>query len=324
MKKLTACLMVLVMLCTLLIAGCFAETVTAGNRTTKLTAHFATVEEGQQLMRERTLFHEHIAEGTLGFFLQRKGGTLEEYIEYSAEQVMEFTPEEEQRVNDTLAWLQDMLERHGLALPDPGEITFVKTTSQEALGSAGYTSGGTIFLGWFAYTPEYYTDDMFRELVAHEVFHCLSRKFPEFRQAMYSLIHFTVMDHEIDVPEDLRNRIIANPDVEHHDSYATFTINGEKTDCYLVFLTDSVFEKEGDTFFEGMYSGVVPLDGSAVYRADEVEDFMQVVGANTNYVEDPEEAMATNFAYAIQYLDAGYGNFPSPEILEGIIDCLRQ
>ena len=324
MKKLTACLMALVMLCTLLIAGCFAETVTAGNRTTKLTAHFATVEEGQQLMRERTLFHEQIAEGTLGFFLQRKGGTLEEYIEYSAEQVMEFTPEEEQRVNDTLAWLQDMLERHGLALPDPGEITFVKTTSQEALGSAGYTSGGTIFLGWFAYTPEYYTDDMFRELVAHEVFHCLSRKFPEFRQAMYSLIHFTVMDHEIDVPEDLRNRIIANPDVEHHDSYATFTINGEKTDCYLVFLTDSVFEKEGDTFFEGMYSGVVPLDGSAVYRADEVEDFMQVVGANTNYVEDPEEAMATNFAYAIQYLDAGYGNFPSPEILEGIIDCLRQ
>ncbi len=237
---------------------------------------------------------------------------------------MAFTPEEEQRVNDTLAWLQYTLEHHGLLLPDPGEITFVKSTSREALGSAGYTSGGTIFLGWFTYMPEYYTDDMFRELVVHELFHCLSRQFPEFRQAMYSLIHFTILDHEIDAPEEIRERIIANPDVEHHDNYASFTINGEKKDCYLVFLTDSVFEKKGDTFFEGMYSGVVPLDGSAVYRAEEVEDFWDVVGRNTNYVEDPEEAMATNFAYAILNLDKEYGEIKTPEILEGIIELLKK
>lgn len=326
MKKLTVWFMILAMLGIMLTAGCSAEPAVAEETilTTKLTAHFATVEEGQRLMRERTLFHDQIAEGTLGFFLQRKGGTLEEYIEYSADQVMAFTPEEEKRVNDTLTWLQYTLEHHGLLLPDPGEITFVKSTSQEALGSAGYTSGGTIFLGWFAYSPEYYTDDMFRLLVVHELFHCLSRQFPEFRQAMYSLIHFTVMDHEIDVPEEIRERIIANPDVEHHDNYAAFTINGEKKDCYLVFLTDSVFEKKGDTFFAGMYSGVVPLDGSAVYRVEEVEDFWDVVGRNTDYVEDPEEAMATNFASAIQNLDAGYAEFKNPEILEGIIEYLKK
>ena len=43
-------------------------------QTTKLTAHFATVEEGRQLMRGRTLFHAQISESTLDFFLQRKGG----------------------------------------------------------------------------------------------------------------------------------------------------------------------------------------------------------------------------------------------------------
>ena len=174
------------------------------------------------------------------------------------------------------------------------------------------------------YSPEYCTDDLFRQVVVHEIFHCLSRKYPEFRQAMYSLIHFTVLDHEIEVPEAIREWIIANPDVEHHDSYATFTIGGEKKDCYLVFLTDSVFEKEGDTLFEGMYSGIVPLDGSAVYRTDEVEDFWDVVGRNTDYVEDPEEAMASNFAFAIQNLDAGYEQFPSPGILEGIVEYLEK
>ena len=161
------------------------------------------------------------------------------------------------------------------------------------------------------------------ELVAHELFHCLSRLYPEYRQAMYSLVDFTVLDQDIEVPEEIRDRIIANPDVEHHNSYATFTIGGEKKDCYLVFLTDNVFEQVGDTFFDGMYSGVVPLDGSGVYRVDEVDDFWDVVGRNTDYVEDPEELMATNFAYAILYLDEGYGAFASPEILEGIVEHLK-
>lgn len=291
--------------------------------TTKITARFATVEEGKRLMRERTLFHNQISEQMLPFFLQKKGGTLEEYIEYSEAQVMEFTPEEMQRVNDTMDWLTAQLEKHGLMLPDPGEIMFVKSTCQETLGAAGYTSEGNIFLAWFVYTPQYYTDEMFRELVVHELSHCLSRQYPEYQEALYSLIHFTLLDQDIEVPEEIRNQIIANPDVEHHNSCATFTINGEKKDCYLVFLTDSVFEKPGDTFFSGMYSGIVPLDGSRIYRVEEVEDFWDVVGRNTDYVEDPEEAMATNFAYAITNLDHGYEGYANPEILEGIIDYLK-
>ena len=323
MKKILSLLTALALL--LGCAAAAAEPAPAGMPwTTKLTAHFAAVEEGQQLMRGRTLFHEQITDSTLDFYLQRKGGTLEEYIDYSADQVMDFTPEDEQRVNDTLAWLQDILERHGLKLPDPGEITFVKTTCDETLGAAGYTCGEAVFLCWITFLPECYTDDMFRTLIVHEISHCISRMYPEYREALYSLIHFTLLDEDIDVPEEIRSMIIANPDVEHHDSCATFTIGGEKKDCYLVFLTDSVFEKAGDTFFSGMYSGVVPLDGSAVYRVEEVDDFWDVVGRNTDYAEDPEELMATNLASAITNLDNGYDSFGSPEILQGIVDYPKQ
>ena len=328
MKRLLAVLAALALL--LGCAAVYAESAAAETVwTTTFTAHCATVEEGQQLMRGRTLFHDQIREKCLAFLLQRKDGTLEDYIEYSASQVMEFTPEEEQRVNDVMAWLHDTLEAHGLQLPDPGTVTFVKSTGQEALGSAGYTSGGAVFLAWFTYAPEYYTDQMFRELVVHELSHCLSRLYPEYRQALYSLINFTVVDQDFDVPEEIMEQIVANPDVEHHNSYATFTINGEKKDCYLVFMTEDTFENPGDTFFSGMYSGVVPLDGSAVYKVGaigelcEVDDFWEVVGENTYYVEDPEEVMATNFAYALTWLDDGYDSFASPEILEGIVDYLK-
>ena len=55
---------------------------------------------------------------------------------------------------------------------------------------------------------------------------------------------------------------------------------------------------------------------------DDVPDFWDVVGRNTEYTEDPEEIMADNFACAILYLDEGYDSFDNPEILQGVIDYL--
>ena len=326
-KSILKAILTLVLVLALACPAAFAETAPAETETvwtTKLTARFATLEEGQQLMRDRTLFHEQITDKTLAFFMQKKGGTLEEYIDYSAEQVQAFTPDEEQRIIDTLAWLQEQLEKHGLKLPDPGPITFVKSTGEEARGAAGYTNEGTVFLAWFVYHEEYYKDEMLHQVVVHEISHCLSRLFPEYRDALYSIVHFTVLDKDIEIPEEIREQIVANPDVEHHNSYATFTIGGEKKDCYLVFLTDSVFEKPGDTFFSGMYSGIVPLDDPKIHRVDEVEDFWDVVGRNTDYVEDPEELMATNVSYALTHLDTGFGEYKNPEILEKIVEYLKK
>ena len=105
MKRILALLAAFVLL-----AGCASALASSAPAetamTTQITARFATVEEGQQLMRERTLFHNQITDDTLAFYLQKKGGTLDEYIEYSAEQVMAFTPQEELRVNTALDWLQ--------------------------------------------------------------------------------------------------------------------------------------------------------------------------------------------------------------------------
>lgn len=322
MKRILAVLTALVLLIgTTAVCAESASAETAAQRTTKIEAHFASVEEGQQLMRNRTLYHEQINEKNLEFLLQKKDGTLEEYIEFAAEQVQPFEPEDEQLINDTLSWFQEQLEKHGLSLPDPGTVTFVKTSGQEAPGAYGYTSEGTIFIT----SPIFMVaaEDEARELIVHEIFHCLSRLFPEFRQAMYSLIHFTVLEKDIDIPQEIQDVFVANPDVEHHNSTAVFTINGEKKECYLVFMTDSVFEKAGDSFFNGEYAGVVPVGESVICRADEVEDFWDVVGRNSSYAMDPEEIMAINFYKTILHLDDGLENCPSPEIPEGIVEYLK-
>ena len=54
-----------------------AESAAVGaGRTTQITARFATVEEGRQQMRDRTLFHAQITESMLPFYLQKKGGNV--------------------------------------------------------------------------------------------------------------------------------------------------------------------------------------------------------------------------------------------------------
>ena len=79
MKRFMTVLMMLALLIST-VSSC-AET---ANRTTKITAHFASVEEGQELIRDRTVYHEQINEGTLAFLLQKEGGTLDDYMKNQA------------------------------------------------------------------------------------------------------------------------------------------------------------------------------------------------------------------------------------------------
>ena len=79
--------------------------------------------------RNRTQFHQQINALSLDYLLQKKGGTVEEYMEYSVQQVLPFAPEEEQRVSDAMEWLNQLLESHGLKLPDSFCFTYTTSSS---------------------------------------------------------------------------------------------------------------------------------------------------------------------------------------------------
>jgi len=326
MKKLSSKIKLLLTLLILLFA------ITGCGKKDTITYNYLSAKESADVLGSIDFYYDGMGQKMLDFCCQKKGSTAEEYKEFSMNQTLDYTDSEKEIIDNSVDRIMKTIEENGYNLPQNTNISFAKTTMKEASGAAGYTHGTTVFLGQnfidlIANNLEVEgVSEYCDEVVSHEIFHCLTRNNPDFRKDMYSFINFTINESDFDIPQEIKDELISNPDVRHHNSHAVFTINGEKKDCYLVFLTDNTFENPGDNFFDGMYTGLVDINDGTLYRYTDASDFYDVLGYNTEYCEDPEECMATNFSYAISYGINGYNNegYKSPEIIENIIEYLKK
>ncbi|MBR2276039.1 MAG: hypothetical protein IJ873_08285 [Lachnospiraceae bacterium] len=137
---------------------------------------------------------------------------------------------------------------------------------------------------------------------------------------MYRLIGFTVDDKEPDFTDEVRSRLLSNPDVSGYNSHATFTIDGVPTEATLVtYLPDGY--TEGAVMLEEAAPGLVPIDQpDRIVPAEEVPDFFDVIGYNTGYAIAAEEVLADNFSFAVTY--GMYPDYPNKAIPAGILSYL--
>ena len=312
-----------------------AETVQAEAEAETVQAHiphrYASRSEGQALLMSNEDYYAGFSQNELEFKMQKKGGSMEEYKAFAVEQVVDFTQEEIDAADALFGEMEETLTANGYTLPPIDEIILVKTTMAEECDVTAYTHGTQIYLAGkllkFNLSDPNDKDSILntKYILWHEIFHCLTRCNPDFREEMYKLIHFTVQEEDYPLPPSVFEYHISNPDVEHHNSYATFIIDGQNVDCFTDFVTTKHFEREGDDFFDCATTALVPVDGSDIYYTPEqAENFDEVFGTNTDYVVDPEECMADNFGYALAYgMDGPKGDgYSNPEIIEGIMDYL--
>lgn len=284
---------------------------------------FASREEGIELMLANEEYYDGFSQNELDFKMQQSGATMEEYQEFASEQVCEFTDEQMARIDESIARIEQTIDENGYQLPPLDEIVFIATTMEEEPGAGGYTHGTEIYLGDFV--TDLCDDETLDFIIAHELFHCLTRCNPDFRAEMYELINFTVTGEDFEIPENVFEYHISNPDVEHHDAYATFHINGEDIDCFTDFVTTEHYEQAQSDFFSVGTTALIPIYGTdTFYTPEEADNFYDVFGRNTGYVIDPEECMADNFAYALVYGMTGPNGegYANPEIIEGILTNL--
>ena len=301
----------------------------AGSGAGSFRYRYADAAEGAALMLGNTEYYAGFTQNDLDFKMQKKGASMEEYQAFAAEQVRDFTEEEKACLDACLADIETILAEKHLILPPMEEVVFIVTTMAEENGAGAYTHGTQIYLMQDLLDAALLEPDecmpYLEENLCHELFHCLTRCNPDFRAEMYRIISFTVQEEDFPIPPSVREFFISNPDVEHHNSYAAFRINGELKDCFMALVTTRHFEQEGESFFDCCIPALVPIDGTNVwYTPEQAENFDELLGTNTDYVIDPEECMADNFSYAVLYgMEGPEGTgYPNPEIIEAVINSL--
>ena len=290
----------------------------------KIPHRFASAQEGRELLLANTGYYAGMQQKDLDFRMGHSGATLEELLDASAADIKGFSLPEKLIMDHHIAKMARTLRRNGYSLPLTEEIVYIKTDmTTEGISASGYTHGHEIYLNsvnvLFSVVPG--AGEYFDELLWHELFHCLTRNDPEFRSDAYALIGFTVAESDFELPPCARELYFSNPDVEHHDAHASFVIDGRETDCFLAWI----FTEDSSSY--ETTPALIPTDGTdTYYLPDRASNFDDVFGRNTDYVNDPEECLADNFACAMLYGPEGRNaqGYPDPEIILGLIDLMRR
>jgi hypothetical protein len=287
----------------------------------KTVARFATRAEGADILGRNDDFVQRFSPFDLAARLKKGGDvSVQAYLEFVRASVRDWTDDEKRRLTDGLAGLQQKLR--AFALPLPAEVLFIKTSGQEE-GGAAYTRAHAIvvpatMLGAAMGNPEH--------LVAHELFHVLSRANPKLRDRLYAAIGFERCN-EVVLPPSLASRRLTNPDAPANDHCIKVTIDGKDTWVVPILFAKSPYDPaRGGEFFNYMQFKllVVERTGLEVKPAyagneprlvdpDQVSGFFEQVGRNTSYIIHPEDILADNFAMLVLGQQA---KAKSPDVLE--------
>ena len=283
---------------------------------------FADAEEGIELRMQNDSYFNKLNQNDLDYRTGKSGSTLEDFKELAKKQGDTFTEEEKKVIADSISRIEARFKEIGFNYPSNLDIVFVKNKMEDEFGALAYTQGNQIYLESenLNFIKDLSDPIDIDEMIAHELFHILSRNNPNLRQAIYNVFGFTIADEPNFTPE-IRNILASNPDVEKFDSYAMFNINGEMTKAVVVTILKNPYE-DGQDLFSSLSPGIVPYDNpDKYYTIDQVSNFWEVFGENTGYVITTEEAIADNFAFAVIYGMDGR-EYENPEIIEDILNVL--
>lgn len=289
----------------------------------QIKLHYIDAEQARTLLSQEDATTRQWSRFDYEARLGRKGGTRQELIRFVADQARDWSEEDKRRMQEAADTLNSHIKALNLSLILPEEIRILKTTMAEEGGAGGYTRMDYIVV---EEQIAHMKPQQVSYLLAHELFHVLTRNHPDFREKMYRLIGFSIASEEFEVPADLRNVLISNPDVNRFDSYARFRIKGEDRSCAMLIYANKPYE--GGSFFNYLTIGLVPLkDGKAeqqdgktvIYGIKDTENFFDLVGRNTDYIINPEEILAENFAFLLTRKSVT----ATPELIEKMWQALQ-
>lgn len=295
----------------------------AKNKTIYSVAKFVNSELAKKLIVQDDDYSRSLSKFDIDMRVHDVTPTLDNLNKFTQNQVLDWTDREKFVLDSLTKIISVEAENFGFHFQLPDEIYFIKTTMNENKGAGGYTRLNYIVLSKDVTSMSL---DQIKSVIAHELFHVISRYNPTLRAKLYSLIGFTVCN-KIAITTNLKNYTIANPDAPNIDAYIILKDSlGNDIDCAMVLYSKKDYTK--GIMFDYINVGFLKLikskDGNMelytnngnekIYSIREVSNFFEQIGKNTRYIIHPEEIMASNFALLFEKEP----KIQSPELIKKI------
>lgn len=284
---------------------------------------FVSSDIGKKLIIQDDDYSRSLSKFDLKMRVNNAEPTLENLNTFTQEQVLDWTETEKSLLDSLTKVISDIAISKNYKFELPNQIAFIKTTMNENKGAGGYTRLNYIVLSKDVTSMPH---DKLKSVIAHELFHVISRYNPKLRTQLYSVIGFTTCNH-INITTSLKDFTISNPDAPNFDAYIVLKDNtGAEVKCAMVLYSDT--EYSGGLMFDYMKVGFLKLNQNddnsmelfaengkeKILQLAEITEFFEQIGYNTQYIIHPEEIVASNFELLFQESP----KIPSKEILDKI------
>ena len=286
---------------------------------------FATAKQGRELLGRPDSYTSELSpfDRQVRTRKAEDPGT-EDFLSFISSQVLDWPDDERRWATTAIKSLVKPIQKLGINLDEP--VMLVHTMGQEESGAA-YTRGKTIVVprgqnGSQEKPP--------KKLMAHELFHVLSRSNPKLRDQLYATIGFQRAT-PIRLPKNLEPLKITNPDapvIQHVIELKLDPIRSVKVAPVLFSKSKFNPNKKAGLFgylsfrlleVEKVNNRWVPKmeNSEPIFHSPATPDFQRQIGRNTGYIIHPEEVLADNFALLL--LD---GEAKDPWVIEAMKEAL--
>ncbi len=202
----------------------------------------------------------------------------------------------------------------------PAQVLLVQTNGQDA-ANAPYTRANTVFL------PASFSGQVSDvELLAHELFHIITRNDPALATLLYKELGFESTT-QLEWPAEWLPARISNPDAPHSRHFMRIESSGRSYAVMPLLVARRTTLNPGETFFSVLDVRLLAVEPGADGKptralrdsegklawqlAARTAPYLKRLGGNTGYIFHPEETAADNFAFLVSG-----ASVPNPDLLK--------
>jgi hypothetical protein len=239
------------------------------------------------------------------------------YLRYMENAALPWPDEDRRRLQPLLDELEGVIARLSWRPSKPLLLIRAKADFEDGLP---HTRANAIVLtDEFLQAPPPYL----AMVLAHELFHIISRADPALRERLYAAIGFRPCA-TVEIPPEIAKLRLSNPDAPEHRHSIAVRYRGRDLDAmpYPRLASETVDPTLGFRTQVRPAWLLVERRGQAckaLEEADtkEMEGLFEQIGRNTRYLWHPEEILADNFALIAAGLQRGKApEVASPEVLD--------